>query len=75
MGQSLSYIWGMNNENKNKMTLGTYINKRSGKEWILNAVVDGECIMYTNAGRYNSRMLPLETFQRCYTKKQITPTK
>jgi hypothetical protein len=65
----------LNTKKTENMTLGTYINKRSGKEWILNAIVDGECIMYTNSGRYTSRMLPVETFQRCYTKTNKTRTK
>lgn len=49
---------------------GTYINKRSKTEWIVDYVLeDGDVIMYTNSGRYQSRMISQQVLKRNYVKK------
>ena len=49
---------------------GTYINKRSKTEWIVDYVLDdGDLVMYTNTGRYQSRIISQEVLERNYVKK------
>ena len=49
---------------------GTYTNKRSKTEWIVDYVdCDGDVIMYTNSGRYQSRIISKEVLMKNYVKK------
>jgi hypothetical protein len=49
---------------------GTYINKRSKTEWIVDYVMeDGDVVMYTNSGRYQSRIISQEILTKNYVKK------
>lgn len=52
---------------------GTYINKRSKTEWIIDYVYeDGDVVMYTNSGRYQSRIISKDTLLNNYVKKPQT---
>jgi len=49
---------------------GTYTNKRTKKEWIVDYVYDdGDVVMYTNNGRYQSRIISQYTLLKNYKKK------
>jgi len=48
---------------------GTYTNKRSKKQWIVDYLCeDGDVVMYTNDGRYQSRIISQNTLLENYTK-------
>tara|TARA_R100001440_G_C2447575_1_gene107498 strand:+ start:242 stop:397 length:156 start_codon:yes stop_codon:yes gene_type:complete len=49
---------------------GTWINKRSKTEWIVDYVdSDGDVVMYTNSGRYQSRIISTDVLVNNYKKK------
>jgi len=64
-----AYLYTMSN-NTTRIPTGTYTNNRSGVEWIVDYVCeDGDVVMYTNAGRYQTRCIPQTTLVKNYTKK------